>query len=203
MSIPPYEHPADARLRNLNEHILPRAPYLLSCPSSLKDDFIKAHYPQNALNWRKHSLFEPGEEELQYLTFKDRSGDPEVRSIYARDNWDDGKGRMAAPKEAHSRTSSDGTPRPGQAPVKKISLAEYHKKGRSKVATPAPKALAPELKEEMKNKETECIQDQHKDTSNISTVKDQTKAQQVENQGQKRYVITVCYLRCREQADLQ
>ncbi len=172
------EHPVDARLRRLNDQHLPTAPYILSSPGSFNHDFVQRRYPQNALNWRKHSLFKPGEEELQYLTFKDRSEDSDVRSMYAKGGWDDGNGRIAAPEEPYSRTSSDATPQQGQAPKRKITLAEYQKKDRSKATTPAPKVIAPELTEGAKRKDKEAVPN--------ATVEDVTKLKQAEHRGQKR-----------------
>ena len=177
------EHPVDARLRKLNDEILPKAPYILSCPASLKDEFVKTHYPQNVINWKKFSLFKPGEEELQYLTFKDRSDDGDIRAMHARGGWDDGKGRIATLHEPYSRASSDGTPRQGPAPKKKITLAEYQNKDRSKAATPTPKPSAPEHKEPPDSA--------NQDTTDIALVKESDKPQGAEYHGQKRCVVTI------------
>ncbi|KAL6720224.1 hypothetical protein ACLMJK_002145 [Lecanora helva] len=170
-------HPVDSRLERLKEKVLPEAPYILSCPGSLRDEFVKIHYPQNAINWRKYSLFKPDEEELQYLTFKDRSTDSDIRSMYTRGGWDDGKGRIAAPEEPFSRTSSDGTPRPGQ-PKKRITLAQYHTKDRSKATTPAPKPAPQKSNEETKSNNENIIQ----------PIQDNkiTQPQRVEHSNQKR-----------------
>ena len=173
------EHPVDARLRTLTEKVLPSAPYILSSSCSLKDEFVKSHYPQNAINWRKYSLFKPGEEELQYLTFKDRSDDSDVRSMSARGGWDDGKGRIAPPEEPYSRTSSDGTPRPGQAPRRKITLAEYQNKDRTKATIPASQPAASKPMEEAKT--------DHKTPIHTEKVEENTTSGEIKHHGQKRY----------------
>lgn len=144
------EHPTELKLERLTKEVLPTAPFMLAGFDSLNEDYMRHHYPQNASNLRKNSLFKPGEADLQYLTFKDRSGDPDVRCMYTKGGWDDGHGRIAAPEEMRSRTSSDSTPRPGQPPKKKITLAEYKNKDRSRAASSAPKPMLPESKVDKK-----------------------------------------------------
>lgn len=184
----------DDRLSRLKHEVLPIAPYILSSAGSFKPAFVKAHYPQNEINWNKYSLFSPGEEELQYLTFKDRTEDREICGLYTRGGWDNGKGAIAAPEEPLSRTSSDGTPKQGQAPKKKITLSEYRNKERSKVSPAIQKPTLPGLKEGVKGNNTKITQP--------ATVMDVSKAQQAEHHGQKRYYLLGIDLQGKEKANI-
>ena len=169
------EHPTDRRLERLTNDVLPTAPFMLTGLDALNDDYVKHHYPQNASNLRKNSLFKPGEADLQYLTFKDRSGDPDVRCIYTKGGWDDDQGNIAAPEEMRSRTSSDGTPRPGQPPKKKITLAEYKNKDRSRATSSASKPMLSDPKIDKKLSEDHDL-----------IAKNMSESQSALPQGQKR-----------------
>ena len=175
------ESPVDARLSRLTEKVLPSAPYILSSSLPPIEEFVDSHNPLNAINCKKYSLFKPGEEELQYLTFKDRWDDSAVWSMSARGGWDDGKGRIAAPEEPYSRTSSDGTPRPGQAPRKKITLAEYQNKDRSKGTTPASKPAA--------SKPTEDVKTDLKTPVDPEKAEENATSRGIKHHGQKRYIV--------------
>lgn len=183
------EDPVDARLRILRNEILPTVPYILSTNFSLHSEHIKSHYPQNEINWRKYTLFCRGEDELQYLTFKDRSDDHDIRGMFARGGWDDGKGKIAAREEPYSRTSSDGTPRQGQAATKKkISLADYKNRDKNRASQPAltataSSATAHRLKEGVK----EGVQGIEKSVDNAAKIKVDANLQHTEQHGHRRY----------------
>jgi len=174
------EHPVDARLRILRDNILPKVPYILSTVTSLTPEHVKTQYPQNDNNWRKYTHFCRGEDELQYVTFKDRSDDHDIRGMYARGGWDDGKGKIAPPEEPYSRTSSDGTPRQGQASKKKkITLADYKNRDKNKAPHSAATSTVPKLKEGTKG--------DNKSVDYAANIKDVAKTHQSELHGQKRY----------------
>lgn len=177
------ENPTDARLRILRDEILPAVPYILSTYTSLTPEHVKVQYPQNEINWRKFTLFSRGEDELQYLTFKDRSSDHDIRGMYARGGWDDGKGRIAPLHEPYSRTSSDGTPRQGQAAKKKkITLADYKNRDKNKSSQPVAAAAvitAPTPKE--------GVRDVAKEANHTTDNESKAKTQQPESHGRKRY----------------
>lgn len=135
--------------------------------------------PEHANLWRIGTHFDSNEEELQYLTFKDRTNDL-TPGLLCRGGWDDGKGGIAPPEEPHSRTSSDGTPLQGQGQKKKISLADYNKRDRNKAALAPTKPESPKLKEQ-----------QH-DGANLKGLTANVEAQrplQLEPHGQKRYAL--------------
>ena len=172
------EHPVDARLRRINDKILPTAPYMLSVDHSIAKEYVKHAYSHNANNWLKHTHFDRHEEKLQYLTFKDRTGDTSINGMHVGGGWEDGKGGIASPEDPASRTSSDGTPRAGQAPRKKISLADYKNKDRNKITPVAPKPEATAVKEDIRASE--------KHTGQVATVKRPSKPEKGEQYGQKR-----------------
>ncbi len=181
------EHPVDSRLRILRDEVLPKAPYILSTTTSLTPEHVRIQYPQNAINWRKYTLFCRGEDELQYVTFKDRSSDHDIRGMYARGGWDDGKGKIAPLEEPYSRTSSDGTPRQGQASKKKkITLADYKNRDKNKALQSAPSATttAPKPKEGARGA--------YKSEEHATNIKDTPKTHQLEQHGQKRYAHGQC-----------
>ena len=135
------EQPLDARLRQLKAKILPESPYILHVRSTYRQS------PEHANLWRVGTRFDPNEEELQYLTFKDRTNDS-TPGLFCRGGWDDGKGGLAPPEEPYSRTSSDGTPLQGQGQKKKISLADYNKRDKNKAATVITHPASPRSKEQ-------------------------------------------------------
>ena len=124
------EHPIDVRLDRINDTILPTAPYLLGAECSLTAQYVQRAYHHTSNDWRKYTNFEPHEQKLQYMTFKDRSVDGNIRGLHARGGWDDGNGAIAPLETPSSRSSTDfsatGRPR------KKITLAEYKNKARNK-----------------------------------------------------------------------
>ena len=126
------EHPIDARLDRINDNILPTAPYLLSAECTLTAQYVQRAYHHTLNDWRKGTNFEPHEEKLQYMTFKDRSADGSVRGLHARGGWDDGNGAIAPLEVSSSRSSTDFSATAG--PRKKITLAEYKNKARNKAA---------------------------------------------------------------------
>ncbi|KAK4696592.1 hypothetical protein P7C71_g1342, partial [Lecanoromycetidae sp. Uapishka_2] len=138
----------DARIKRIKKDILSESPYILSAENSLRSAYIRHIHPNNFNGWRKHTNFSETEKPLQYLTFKDRSRDMSVSGMHAHGGWDDGKGGIAAQEGKASLASSDAaTPHINQqGPKKKITLADYKNKDRSK-ATPVQgsKALASEL----------------------------------------------------------
>jgi hypothetical protein len=177
------EHPVDVRLRRINDKILPTAPYMISVDHSMTSQYFKNTYSHNTSNWLKYTHFGRHEEKLQYLTFKDRSADSSINGMHIRGGWEDGKGGIAPPEDTSSRTSSgsSSTPRPGQAPMmKKISLADYKNKDRSK-ATPVPpktEAIATAVKED--------VAALNKHTGQVANLNESSKLETVEVHGQKR-----------------
>lgn len=135
------EHPVDARFRKLKARILPESPYILHVRSTYRQS------PEHANLWQIGTHFDPNEEELQYLTFKDRTNDL-TPGLFCRGGWDDGKGGLAPPEELYSRTSSDGTPLQGQGQKKKISLADYNKRDKNRVVAVTTRHTSPKPKEQ-------------------------------------------------------
>lgn len=167
------EHPVDARLRRLKAKVLPESPYILYVRSTYRQS------PEHANLWRVGTRFDPNEEELQYLTFKDRTNDL-TPGLFCRGGWDDGNGALAPPEEPYSRTSSDGTPLQGQGQKKKISLADYNKRDKNKAPVATTKPTSPKPKE------------QQMDDANIKGLDANARAHkplQVEQHGQKRYAL--------------
>ena len=124
------EHPVDARLDRINDTILPTAPYLLGAECTLTAQYVQRAYHHTLNDWRKGTNFEPHEEKLQYMTFKDRLGDRSIKGLHARGGWDDGNGAIAPLEASSSRSSTDFSTAAG--PRKKITLAEYKNKARNK-----------------------------------------------------------------------
>ena len=173
------DDPVAFSLRKLyNEGVIPKTPHTFTNPGALTDEYVKSQYPHNAIALTKYSPFKPGEEDLQYLTFKSRSGEGEANLLRTHSRVDDESGRMAGPRDSNSRTSGDGTPRQGQAPRRKITLAEYTNKDRKKPTTPALKSTVPETVDNAK------IAD--KETNPTTKSSEVTKPQQTANLGQKR-----------------
>lgn len=99
--------------------------------------------------------------------------------MHAHGAWDNGKGGMALLEEKTSLTSSDATtPHPNQGPRKKITLADYKNKDRSKATVVEARALAGEPKEITKAVEKRVEQ--------TATVAEPTKPQASEHHGDKR-----------------
>lgn len=167
------EHLVDARFRRLRAKVLPEAPYILHVRSTYRQS------PEHANLWRVGTRFDSNEEELQYLTFKDRTNDL-TPGLLCRGGWDDGKGGLAPPEEPYSRTSSDGTPLQGQGQKKKISLADYNRRDKNKVVAATTKSTSPKPKEQRKY-----------DTSSkgLDANARGHKPIQVEQHGHKRYVL--------------
>ena len=167
------EQPLDARLRRLKAKILPESPYILHVRSTYRQS------PEHANLWRVGTRFDPNEEELQYLTFKDRTNDS-TPGLFCRGGWDDGKGGLAPPEEPYSRTSSDGTPLQGQGQKKKISLADYNKRDKNKPAAVTKNPASPRAKGQqnvgLNNKGPHASTGMHKPF-------------QAEQHGQKRYAL--------------
>lgn len=171
------EHPVDARLRRLKAKVLPDSPYILHVRSTYRQN------PEHANLWRIGTRFDPNEEELQYLTFKDRTNDV-TPGLFCRGGWDDGKGGLAPPEEPYSRTSSDGTPLPGQGHKKKISLADYRKRDKNKALAATTISTGP------------APQEQQKDDTTIKGHDANVRARrplQLEQRGQKRYALLMIW----------
>ena len=130
------EQPVDALFRRLRASVLPESPYILHVRSTYRKS------PEHASLWRSGTHFDLNEEELQYLTFKDRTNDL-TPGLFCRGGWDDGNGGLAPPEEPYSRTSSDGTPLQGQRQKKKISLADYNRRDKKKAVAAPSKLLDP------------------------------------------------------------
>ena len=141
------EQLVDARFRRLKDKILPESPYILHVRTTYRQN------PEHASLWRTGTHFEVNEEELQYVTFKDRTNDS-TPGLFCRGGWDDGRGGLAPPEEPYSRTSSDGTPLQGQGHKKKISLADYNKRDRNKTVAATTKPASPKTAEQPKDNAT-------------------------------------------------
>ena len=167
------EQPVDARFRRLKAKVLPATPYILHVKSTYRQS------PDHANLWQIGTHFDLNEEELQYLTFKDRTNDL-TPGLFCRGGWDDGKGGLAPPEEHYSRTSSDGTPLQGQGQKKKISLADYNRRDKNKSATVTIKPVSPRTNE---------IPQDNASINEFNTNAAGSKPLQVEHHGQKRYVL--------------
>ena len=169
------EHPVDTRLGRLKAKVLPESPYILHARSTYRQS------PEHANLWRIGTHFDLNEEELQYLTFKDRTNDL-TPGLFCRGGWDDGNGGLAPPEEPYSRTSSDGTPRQGQGRKKKISLADYNKRDKNRAAAAIAKPTNSKTKEQQRG--SASIED-------LKTNVRVHKPLRVEQRGQKRYTLLV------------
>lgn len=115
--------PPDFNLDRVIADTLPSAPYLLR----LEPQSAQARYSNTY--WQRDTPFTADEEELQYLTFiPDHHGS----LLRAHGNWDDGNGGIAPPEDPSSRTSSGRTSQAGQVVKKKITLADYKNRDKSK-----------------------------------------------------------------------
>lgn len=171
----------DARIKHIKKNILPESPYIISAENSLPSAHIRRIHPNNSSGWRKHTNFAENEKQLQYLSFKDRSRDMSMKGMHARGGWDDGKGSLDRGGEKTSFTSSDAaTPHPNQGPKRKITLADYKNKDRSKVA-PAAGLKAPASEP---GQDTKAVE---KRTEHAPTFPDSTIPQTSEQHGTKRY----------------
>lgn len=118
------QHSVDLKLEHLQKNVLPSAPYLLR----LKARSAQYH-PRERYYWRKDTLFDEDEEELQYLTFRQIHDDT---LLHAHGQWDDGNGGLVPKEIPSSQASSGRTPIAAQVAKKKISLADYQKMDKSK-----------------------------------------------------------------------
>ena len=169
------EQTVDARFQRLKAKVLPDTPYILHVKSTYRQS------PEHANLWQIGTHFDLNEEELQYLTFKDRTNDL-TPGLFCRGGWDDGKGGLAPPEEHYSRTSSDGTPFQGQGQKKKISLADYNRRDKNRSAAVTIKPPSPKTNE------------QPQDNTNINefnTNATVSKPYKVEHHGQKRYALFI------------
>lgn len=169
------EHPVDARFRQLKAKVLPESPYILHAKST------HSQSPEHANLWRIGTRFDPNEEELQYLTFKDRTNDSDS-GLCCRGGWDDGKGGLAPPEEPNSRTSSDGTPLQGHGQKKKISLADYNKRDKKSAVAATTKPTSPKPKNQQKDKAS---------IKGLYASAKVHKTLQVEQHGQERYALMI------------
>lgn len=161
----------DARFRRLKDRVFPESPYILHVRSTYRQN------PEHANLWRIGTHFDLNEEELQYVTFKDRTSDL-TPGLFCRGGWDDGKGGLAPPEEPYSRTSSDGTPLQGQVQKKKISLADYNRRDKNKTVAITTKSTGSKLSEQ----DNTTVQEF---SANVAA----SKPFEVEHQGQKRYAL--------------
>ena len=127
------QYAVDVRLERMHRNILPTEPYLLRLtPGAL-------HLaPDKVSSWRKGTHFDANEEELQYLTFR-QNHDGSILHAYGQ--WSDGNGGIPPPEDPASRASNSQTPMPGQA-KKKITLAEYRNRDKTKTSTSDVKSAA-------------------------------------------------------------
>ena len=167
------EQLVDARFRQLKDKILPESPYILHVRTTYRQN------PEHANLWRTNTHFEPNEEELQYVTFKDRTNDS-TPGLFCRGGWDDGRGGLAPPEEPYSRTSSDGTPLQGQGHKKKISLADYNRRDKNKTVAATTKPASPKTAEQPKDNAS---------VRETDTMVRASRPAQVEHHGLKRYAL--------------
>ena len=167
------EQLVDARFRQLKAKILPESPYILHVRTTYRQN------PEHANLWRTGTHFELNEEELQYVTFKDRTNDS-TPGLFCRGGWDDGRGGLAPPEEPYSRTSSDGTPLQGQGHKKKISLADYNRRDKNKTVADTTKPASPKTAEQPKHNAT---------VKETDTMVRASRPAQVEHHGLKRYAL--------------
>jgi hypothetical protein len=114
----------DARLQKLSDKVLPSSPYILTIPTNYR---VGSHQIND---WRRGSPFGAHEEQLSYLSFMARTFD-EDNIMHAIGDWDDGNGAIKE-KTSHVRSGTN-SPLPGQAPKKKISLADYKNKAAGQI----------------------------------------------------------------------
>ena len=134
----------DSRLDQLIKDVLPSSPYILRLQQA---PGRRLPQPSQAYHWKLGDLFTLGEQELQYMTFRR----PMEGMLQAHGQWDDGNGSIAPRDQTISHTSSGQTPLQGSSVKKKITLADYKNRDKSKIAvkeTAPPQPLAhPEIKE--------------------------------------------------------
>ena len=167
------EQSVDARFQRLKAKVLPESPYILHVRSTYRQ------IPEHANLWQIGTHFDLNEEELQYVTFKDRTNDL-TPGLFCRGGWDDGNGGLAPPEEPYSRTSSDGSPLQGQGQKKKISLADYNRRDKNKTIAVTTKPTSSKINEQPQDNTTvqEFI-------ANVAV----SKPVEVEHHGQKRYAL--------------
>ena len=115
----------DARLDELIKDELPFTPYIFRIQHA---EGRKLPQPTHSQHWRTGTPFAADEQELQYMTFR-RPTDLLIRS---HGQWDDGKGGIAPREVPGSHTSSGRTPLNGPSARKKITLADYKNRDKSK-----------------------------------------------------------------------
>ncbi|KAG8526234.1 uncharacterized protein KY384_000227 [Bacidia gigantensis] len=114
----------DAQLDEIIKDILPNTPYILRTPRDNGNPISKTH---SSPYWLRGTPLVPGEQELQYMTFRQS---PEGM-LHSLGLWDDGNGGIPAPERPLSRASSAHTPGQSQ-PVKKLNFTEYLNREKSK-----------------------------------------------------------------------
>ncbi|KAK7888363.1 hypothetical protein LTR67_008709 [Exophiala xenobiotica] len=121
----------DERIHHLQEHIVPRQPYLVSVPS----DVPYRHSSRFTNTWYEGTPFDRHEEQLQYLSFLAHQGDHESL-LKVEGGWADEQGNPIE-EELSPRTvpaSGRNTPaEPGHR--KRISLKDYKTKSKSPPTT--------------------------------------------------------------------
>lgn len=114
--------------------------------------------------------------------------------LRAHGQWDNGNGGLAPTEEPPSQTSSGRTPLAGQSAIKRISLADYKNRDKSKAAVaPEAKSQSFEAKAELKmpaeTKQPSTIRKQI--AGRDSVIKDGTNPHHAERSGQEWYVTTL------------
>ena len=115
----------DHRLDHLIKDILPSSPYILRLQQS---PGRRLPQPSQSYHWKLGDLFTLGEQELQYMTFRR----PMDGMLQAHGQWDDGNGGIAPRGQNISHASSGQTPLQGSGVKKKITLADYKNRDKSK-----------------------------------------------------------------------
>lgn len=112
----------NAHLKHISEKIIAQSPYLLTVPPCGEEFRLTR---SQAIDWTKNTPFHPGEEELQYVSFLDRSrGDTVIKAV---GGWDNGKGELIDVSPNGMRGGKSGTTTPKQG-GKKMTLADYKNK---------------------------------------------------------------------------
>ncbi|MCJ1477300.1 hypothetical protein MMC13_005971 [Lambiella insularis] len=112
----------NAHLKHISEKVIAQSPYLLTVPPC--GEAFRLTKSQ-ANDWTKNTPFHPGEAELQYLSFLDRSQGETIIKVVG--GWDNGKGELvdASPNGTQAGKSGTTTPKQGG---KKMTLADYKNK---------------------------------------------------------------------------
>ncbi|KAK5358249.1 hypothetical protein LTR20_011015 [Exophiala xenobiotica] len=121
----------DERIHHLQEHIVPRQPYLVSVPS----DVPYRHSTRFTNTWYEGTPFDRHEEQLQYLSFLAHQGDHESL-LKVEGGWADEQGNPIEEELSPQTVPASGRNTPAEpGHRKKISLKDYKTKSKSPPTT--------------------------------------------------------------------